>query len=138
MVHQIYIAEDHAFMREAIRVCIQREPDLNVCGLAASSEDAARDLVDTQADVILIDMSLPKMSGTDLILMLLARQPGLRCLIYSGHGEVTYVERALKAGAWGYVLKGSPDELLKAIRQVIGGEAYLSEVLRKGSIWGRS
>jgi DNA-binding NarL/FixJ family response regulator len=75
------------------------------------------------------------MSGIDLVREMNERRPALRCLMHSGHGEASYVDQALQAGAWGYVLKGNPDELLTAIRHVICGEKYLSRILtdKRGS-----
>ena len=118
-------------MRRMLKDYIQAEPDLEVCGTAASGSEALEALSDGTADLVVVDMSLPKMSGIDLVEVLLARQPALRCLMYSGHSEPSYVKRARAAGARGYVLKGGPDELPKAIRQVLGGEEYLSEPLRR-------
>lgn len=129
MAHRIYIIEDHAIMRDMIREFLESENDLQVCGSAATAEAAFADLEHLDADLILVDTSLPHMSGIELVSALWQRSPGVRCLMYSGHREPSYVEQALEAGASGYVLKGSPSELPRAIRQVMGGERYVSEIL---------
>lgn len=130
MAHSIYIVEDHPIMRQMIRDLVLSEPDFKVCGLAASGEEALHDLASGEAELVLIDMSLPEMSGIDLVKALRKQRPDLRCMLYSGHGEAIYVERALAAGAHGYVLKGTADELPKAIRHVLSDQVYISEVLR--------
>ena len=131
MPHRIFIVEDHPMMRRMLHDYIQAEPDLEVCGTAATGAEALVALADLAADLVVVDMSMPKMSGVDLVETLLARQPDLSCLMYSGHSELSYVERARAAGARGYVLKGGPDELPQAIRRVLAGEEYLSESLRR-------
>lgn len=133
MTHNIYIVEDHPTMRETINDFLDGEADLRVCGMAATGEEALERLPGLEPELVLIDTSLPGISGIALVSVLVERWPSLRCLMYSGHGETTYVEHALAAGARGYVLKGTPDELPKAIRRVIGGEVYVSESLRARS-----
>jgi DNA-binding NarL/FixJ family response regulator len=81
-------------------------------------------------DLVLVDVSLPNMSGIELVAMIRQQMPQLRCLMLSGHNELEYVRRALAAGAWGYVTKGNPRVLLEAIQDVLAGETYLSEELR--------
>jgi DNA-binding NarL/FixJ family response regulator len=80
--------------------------------------------------MVLIDISLPQMSGTELIAVLRARWPALSCLILSGHKEASYVEQGLAAGAQGYILKGNTAELKEGIAAVLAGHRYLSASLR--------
>lgn len=130
---QIYLVEDHSLMRQALQSSVEMLPGLVVCGAAASAEEALVALAapgGVAADVVLIDMSLPGMSGIELVQKLLARRPALRCLILSGHREPAYVEQALAAGAWGYVLKGYPQDITEAIAEVLDGNQYLSRALR--------
>jgi DNA-binding NarL/FixJ family response regulator len=82
-------------------------------------------------DLILVDISLPGKNGIALVEEMRKKQPNLRCLIVSGHEESVYVRQALKAGARGYVMKGDPDAILRAIRHVIDGNIYLSEAMRR-------
>ncbi|HJU25170.1 MAG TPA: response regulator transcription factor, partial [Rhodanobacteraceae bacterium] len=91
-----------------------------------SAETALRELATMQADVAMIDMSLPLMSGIELVATLRERHPQTHCVILSGHNEASYVERAFGAGAQGYLLKGEPSEIETAITRVLAGERYLS------------
>lgn len=135
---QIYLVEDHPLMRQAVQSAVEMLPGIVVCGTAASAEEALTALVtpaDAAADVALVDMSLPGISGIELIRKLAQHRPTLRCLILSGHKEPTYVEQALLAGAWGYVLKGYANDIAEAIDAVLAGKQYLSPALQ---IAGRS
>ncbi len=128
MPARIFIVEDHPIMREMVREFLAEDAsDLEVCGMAETGEEALEHLDGAEADLALIDVSLPGMTGIDLVKELLARRPGLPCVLYSGHGEAAYIERGLAAGARGYLLKGDPYELVGAIRQVLDGETYVSE-----------
>lgn len=127
---RIYIVEDHERMRELLGSWIDALPGLSVCGAAASAETALEELPGLGADLVLVDMSLPQMSGIDLVAALQVRFPGVRCLIMSGHNEPRYVERALAAGAHGYVLKGKPSEIEPAIAAVLAGGRFISPALQ--------
>ena len=118
-------------MREMISDYIALVPDFEVCGTAPTGEKALEELADVEAELVLIDMSLPKMSGVDLVKEVVKQHPQLPCLMYSGYGEKSYAEQALTAGARGYVMKGDPDELIEGIRRVLASEVYLSEVVSK-------
>lgn len=126
MNNSVYIVEDHPRMRDLLREWIDDLPGLSVCGTAESAETALRELETVSADIAMIDMSLPMMGGIELVAALRERHPHTRCLILSGHNEARYVERALAAGAQGYLLKGEPSEIQTAIGRVLAGERYLS------------
>jgi DNA-binding NarL/FixJ family response regulator len=130
MPHHVFIVEDHALMRDMVATFLGSLPDLHVCGSARTAEDALRQLPDS-ADLVLIDIALPGMSGIDLVPELRARRPDVTCLVCSGHDEASYVQRALDAGVHGYVAKGHPAELAEAIQCVLRGERYLSASLRE-------
>ena len=98
--------------------------------MAATAQEALAQIPTLAVDLIVVDLSLPDMDGIQLVGELRARQPDLRCLMLSGHQERNYVERALAAGACGYIAKGNPLELIEAIRRVLKGESYLSKTLR--------
>lgn len=129
MPHSIYVVEDHPIMRLMLCELIESMPDLDVCGAAASGEEALAELATLAPDVILIDISLPGMSGIDLVKTIRERWPGRCCLMQSGHQEASYVEQSLEAGAQGFILKGSTGETMTAIWQVLGGQVYLSPSL---------
>ena len=127
---KIFIVEDHPIMRETLAAFVGDQPGYEVLAAAPTAEEALERLEEVEVDLVLVDVSLPGMSGIDLVGEIGARWPALMCLMISGHGEAAYVERALAAGARGYVLKGNPYELPGAIRDVTRGETYLSASLK--------
>lgn len=129
---RIFIVDDHAIMRNALQSALEREPDLTVCGTATTAAEALQQAAGTGPDLVLIDVSLPDMSGIEVARRLRARYPGLPLAMLSGHGERGHVAGAFEAGVDGYILKGHSDELPAAIRQVMRGERYLSAALRPG------
>jgi len=130
MQANIYLIEDHPLMQRMTSEFINRMTDLHVCGTAATAKDALDQLPTLKVDLVIVDVSLPDMNGIHLVSVLHSKQPTLRCLMLSGHQERNYVERALAAGACGYIAKGNPLELIEAIRRVLKGESYLSKTLR--------
>lgn len=127
---RVYIVEDHPVMRETLQDYLSLEPDLEICGMAESAEAALEALEAASPDVVLVDLSLPRRSGLELVEEIRERW-GTPCVILSGHGERTYVSRALASGARGYVLKGNPRELPLAIAHVLEGEIHLSSAIRR-------
>jgi DNA-binding NarL/FixJ family response regulator len=119
-------------MREVLRDYLGALPGFEVCGESESAEEALEKLDAAAADLVLVDTSLPHMTGIDFVGEVAARWGSLPCLMLSGHGHEGYVQRALAAGARGYVLKGDPAELPGAIREVLGGHEYVSPRLRGG------
>ncbi len=127
---QIYVVEDHPLIQRMVEEILSRSTDLTVCGSAATAAEALTQLRATMVDLVLVDISLPDMSGIELVGILQTENPGLPCLMLSGHQESKYIQQALTAGARGYLGKGNPRELTGAIRQVLQGELYLSEPVR--------
>jgi DNA-binding NarL/FixJ family response regulator len=126
---RVYIVDDHAVIREGIAEFVNHLDDLTVCGAADSAEAALEEIDSVSADLVLVDIALPKMSGIGLVEEL-RRKPGCAYLaIVSGHSATGYVEQALAAGADGYILKGDPDELERGIRTVLSGERFVSSRL---------
>lgn len=129
---KIFIVEDHAVIRRGYISLIKRKPDLEICGEASSGEDALVSIPGCAPDLVLVDVSLPGMSGIDLVRRLQMTQPDLATLVISGHEEALFVEGVLAAGARGYVMKEqAPEVLIKAIYQVLSGKQYLSERMYK-------
>ena len=126
---RIFVIEDHPLMREVLRDYLGAMPGVEICGEATSGEEALERLDEVEADLLLVDTTLGGMNGIDFVKRVAARWKDLPCLMLSGHGQEGYVERALHAGARGYVLKGNPAELPRAIEKVLGGEVYLSPKL---------
>ena len=124
------IVDDHPAVREALALRISRQPDMKVCGEAADMRDALRLIADSEPDVAVVDISLKTGSGIDLIKRIKDRSDRVRILVWSMHSESLYAERALRAGALGYVNKDqATDRIVEAIRRVLAGKVWLSEVM---------
>jgi DNA-binding NarL/FixJ family response regulator len=128
---RIFIVEDHPFMREMLCEVVERQLRCTVTGAVATAEEALALLVDADVDLVLVDVSLPQMDGIALVRALQQTHPELPCLMVSGHAEITYVTRALEAGARGYVLKGRPGDIEAGVAAIRAGVTYLSEPLRQ-------
>ena len=120
-------------MRGGIRTLIEREPDLTVSGEADDAEAALRALNDRlPLDLVLLDLSLPGMSGLDLLKHIRSLYPALPVLVLSAHEEAVYADRVVRAGAQGYVSKNtSSEDIIAAIRTVLSGGLALSETLKQ-------
>ena len=124
---RVLIVDDHPMTREGLVHLIGNEPDMAVCAEAATAADALTAAVRTKPDLVLADYTLPDKSGVELIKDLHSVQPGLPVLVISMHEESLYAERALKAGAAGYIMKvAGGGKLMEAIRRVLAGEIHVS------------
>ena len=125
---RIFIVDDHPILRQGLAQLLAQEKDLIICG---QFEDAAHvpHAIDGPVGVLaIVDISLKGSSGIELLKNIKAQYPGLLVLILSMHDESLYAERALRAGASGYIMKQDPpDQVLVALRKVLSGEIYLSE-----------
>ena len=127
---RVLIVDDHPAVREALAFRIGRQSDLQVCGEAADMGDALRLVADTQPDVAVVDISLKTGNGIDLIKRIKDRNDHVRMVVWSMHSESLYAERALRAGALGYVNKDqATDTIVEAIRRVLAGKVYLSDAM---------
>ncbi len=125
---RVFLVDDHAMFREGMRQLIEREPDLTVCGDVADADEALREIRERKPDLVIADISLSGTTGIDLIKNIKAEFEDLPVLVVSMHEESLYAERALRAGAMGYVMKQEPAKTVKvAIRKVLGGDIHLSE-----------
>ena len=124
---RVFLVEDHPVVREGYAALFSRMPDLTVCGEAATAAEAVARIQDTEPDLALIDLGLPGTSGLELIRQLRAFHPNLKVLVVSAHSETLYAERALRAGAQGYVMKDEPPmAIVEAARNVLAGRLHLS------------
>ena len=124
-------------MRTGLRQIINDEPDLGVCGEAGNVHEAMQFLAHTTPDVALIDLTLPDGSGLDLIKRIHARNNGMRILVVSMHDESLFSERAIRAGALGYISKQeAADKIIDALRQVLEGKVYLSQQMTERMLSG--
>jgi DNA-binding NarL/FixJ family response regulator len=125
---RVFLVDDHAMFRDGLRQLINMEPDLTVCGEAANAAEAHREICQCAPDLVIVDISLPGGNGIDLIKTLKSEFADLLTLVVSMHDESLYGERALRAGAMGYLMKSEPARtVLDAIRTVIGGDVYVSD-----------
>lgn len=126
-VTRIMIVDDHPMMRSGIAAQIANEPDMEVCGEADDVEPALRMVSETSPDLIIVDLSLKSGHGIDLVKRLHERNSNAKMLVNSMYDDTVYAERALQAGAMGYLNKQSAGEsLITAIRTVLAGKIYLS------------
>lgn len=135
----VSLVEDHDLFRETLCTVVAASDDWVLDGVAATGEDAVAMLdAGHRPDVLLVDLSLPVMSGFDVVRTVRERWPEIRCLILSGHAQPAYAREALEIGAHGYVLKGAPRHLRDAILTVLRGGRYVSESLLSTDPDGRS
>jgi DNA-binding NarL/FixJ family response regulator len=124
---RILVVDDHPIMRKGLVDCFNGAPGLTVCGEGGTVADGLAAASSGQPHVAVIDLSLGTENGLDLVAALAARHPGVRVLVLSGHEEQLYADRALKAGALGYIMKDqAPTELIAAVRRVASGKSYVS------------
>lgn len=123
----ILIADDHELIREGLKKILKKEPDMQVVGEARNAQEAFELVRNRKLNIVLLDISMPGMSGLDALSELRQSHPKLPVLILSMHPEDRFAVRALKAGAAGYITKDSAvGELVKAIRKVVAGGRYVS------------
>ena len=128
MKSKIMIVDDHAIVLHGLKELINSEPDLEVTMTADSAERALEMLKEQRPDVVVTDISMPGLSGLELIKEIAKLHADLPTLVLSMHDELVHGERALRAGAKGYLVKQeAPESVIKAIRMVLAGERYLSE-----------
>ncbi|MDX1531413.1 MAG: response regulator transcription factor, partial [Rhodothermales bacterium] len=117
MKQTVFVVDDHPMMRRGYVSLIDGEPDLRACGEAGSAREALQRIPDADPDLVIADISLEGTNGIEMVKRLQAHRPALRVLVISMHDERLYAERALHAGARGYLMKTADDEeVLHAIR----------------------
>ena len=125
---RIVVADDHALVREGIRRVLDEEPGFEVVAEAADGETALARVAELQPDVVVLDISMPGLSGLEVARRLRERHPDVRALVLSMHDDTEYVLRAVRAGAAGYLLKddAGPQLLRQAVRAVHAGDSFFS------------
>lgn len=128
--HRILLVDDHPIVREGVAQLIRREPDLDVCGEAEDAPEAFSLVLRENPDVIIVDLDLKSSSGLDLILQVREIRSETKILVLSMHDERMYAERALRAGAQGYIMKSDVSrKVVLAIRTLLkGGTAFSDEI----------
>ena len=128
MKRKIFVVDDHPVMRKGYLFLIAQEPDLEGCGEAGTALEALEKIPEARPDLVIVDISLGGMSGLELIKHLQVPFPDLPTLVVSTHSESLYGERALLAGARGYIMKSEVDAtVIEGIRRILKGGFYLSE-----------
>ena len=129
-ISSILLVEDHAGFAKALLNMLTQNQQLNVVAVAEDAEKALEKLRTVNVDLVLIDFSLPDMTGVELLEKLRQEHPDLRCAIVSGHLLPQHARRALAMGSRGYLIKDDPIGILTGIQHILKGEIYVSEELR--------
>jgi DNA-binding NarL/FixJ family response regulator len=125
---RIIVVEDHPVLCDGLRQLIDSQPDLACVGVADNTSDARRLVEQCKPDLMVLDLRLKAGDSLDLIKSLRVEQPEVKVLVLSQYDELIFAERALRAGASGYIMKeNATDEVLRAVRKVLAGELYFSE-----------
>lgn len=137
-----YIVDDHPAIRSAVHDTIEEVIDMEVCGETGSPDVAFREIGEIRPEVVIVDISLEDGHGLDLIETMREEYPDVRALVFSNYDETVYAERAIRAGAAGYLMKDEPIEHIpEAIRTITDGHVYLSQNMAArvlGSLGGGS
>lgn len=126
----LLLVEDHAVFAEALVRVLQEKDNLEVVKVVETAEEALKALPDLNVDLALVDVSLPRMSGIELVTLLRQEYPQMVCLMISGHASGNYVRRSLEAGARGYAIKDSAAGIVEGIKRVLNGEIYVSKEIQ--------
>jgi DNA-binding NarL/FixJ family response regulator len=129
---RVLLADDHVVIRGGLRALLQQQPDFQIVGEASDGREAVSLAESTKPDVIVMDVSMPNLNGTEAARQIVAKQPDVAIVMLSMHSDESYVLRALKAGARGYLLKeAAENDLLQAIRAVQQGKAFFSPAVSR-------
>jgi DNA-binding NarL/FixJ family response regulator len=128
MTITVFLADDHAVVRDGLRAILEAQPDMRVVGEATNGREAARRVAELRPNVVVMDIAMPDLNGIEATQHIRERCPSVQIIILSMHATKEYIRRALQAGARGYLLKDSAGaEVLQAVRAVHAGRRYLSQ-----------
>ncbi len=137
MITRLLLVDDHPLLRKGLALTLDAEPDFEVVGQAADAEEALDAAPRLRPDVVLVDLSLPGMGGLELVKHLAAVMPEAKTLVVSRHDESLYADRAIRAGARGYVSKlEAGEKIVEAVRAVLRGGLYLSDEVKDRMLLG--
>lgn len=135
MTITVFLADDHAIVRDGLRVLLETEPDIQVVGVAANGRDAITQVQALHPDVVVIDIVMPELNGIDAARQILEFHPDIQVIILSMYDTSEHIFRALRAGARGYLPKKSAGvEVIEAVRAVHAGRRYLSSEISEKMI----
>lgn len=137
MAIRVLICDDHIMVRQGVRMVLQSEPDIELVGEAGRGEEAVALAVQLKPEVVIMDLSLPDMSGIEATRQIKAAVPSTRVIALTMHEEEPYVMEVLRAGAEAYIVKRSAAaDLVNAMRQVMAGQAVLDPVVTRAVVTG--
>ncbi len=123
---RVLLVDDHAVVRAGFKTLLENQGDIDVVAEAKNGESACRQFADKVPDIVIMDLILPGIGGLEAIRRIVARQSDARVLVFSMHEDTAFVEKALQAGARGYIGKSSaPVVMVEAVRQIAGGNVYI-------------
>ncbi|MDD5539030.1 MAG: response regulator transcription factor [Candidatus Omnitrophica bacterium] len=126
MAYSIFIVDDHDIIREGLKTILRRQSDYEVIGEAKDGEEALEKVNSLKPDILLLDITMPKKTGLEIIEQVLKKSPSTKILIISVHKANAYVLKALQSGVKGYLSKeNAADDLLQALRKIVSGQVYL-------------
>jgi len=129
---RILLADDHTVVRKGLRLLLENEPDFQVVADAANGREAVTLADQLEPDVVVMDIAMPELNGIEAARQIFAKLPRAAIVFLSMHSDESYVLRALKAGARGYLLKDSAEQdLIQSVHAVTDGKAFFSPVIRK-------
>jgi len=135
VARRILIVDDHPIVRQGMRLMIDAEPDLQICGEAQTEQEARRQVRALQPDAVVVDLSLEEGDGFNVVRDVHAHFPEIRILVLSMHDELIYAQRLLAEGAAGYIMKqAAASQLINALRAVLRGERYVSEAMQQNLV----
>lgn len=136
---KIIIVDDHPMMRKGLAQTLDNELEFEVVAQYDKAEEAIQNYEELEPDLMIVDVSLPGMSGLELVKHIIARDPDARMLVVSRHDESLYAERVIRAGAKGYVMKlEAGDVLIKAVKKILNGGIYVSSDVSEKLLMGMS
>jgi len=135
MTITVLIADDHAVVRDGLRLLLENQSDIRVVGEVANGREAVEAAIRLKPDVVLMDLAMPLLNGTDATVLIMEKQETAKIVMLSMHSTVEHVFRALQAGALGYLRKESAgNEVVDAVRAVHGGRRYLSQKITESVV----
>jgi len=132
---RVLVADDHPVVRKGLQSCLNKQSRLKLVGEASDGDEAVQKALELLPDVVLMDISMPRMNGLTATELLRQQAPHVKVLVLSVHNNREYIFRIIQAGAHGYVSKeASPEELLQAIESVHSGETFFSAEIAKATL----
>lgn len=124
----VFLVDDHAVLRDGLRLLLQMQPDIEVVGEAANGRDAVQGVARSRPDVVILDVIMPELNGIEAARQILSDNSAVKIIILSMNSNSEHIFRAFEAGARGYLLKASAgSEVVEAVRAVYAGRRYLSQ-----------